>query len=77
MKMKREYRQQNWKIFNIAKERQGYCYADSITKKRVLRDLKENLFRYLALGDIDTCQYVSYCKYVRCGGNDHSGRRVL
>ena len=50
MKMKHEYRQQNWKIFNIAKERGKVIVMQTILRKRVLRDLKENLFRYLALG---------------------------
>ena len=38
--MKQEYRQTSWKIYKMQK----------ILRKRVLRDLKENFFRYLALG---------------------------
>lgn len=38
--MKPEYRRQSWRIYNMQK----------ILKKRIIRDLKTNLFRYLALG---------------------------
>ena len=38
--MKQEYRQTSWRIYKMQK----------ILRKRVLRDLKENFFRYLALG---------------------------
>ena len=47
--MKQEYRQTSWRIYKMQK----------ILRKRVLRDLKENFFRYLALGLlIILCMYM-------------------
>ena len=47
--MKQEYRQTSWRIYKMQK----------ILRKRVLRDLKENFFRYLALGFlIILCMYM-------------------
>lgn len=38
--MKRRYRQQNWRTYKMQK----------VLQKRILRDLKKNIARYLALG---------------------------
>ena len=38
--MKRRYRQQNWRAYKMQK----------VLQKRILRDLKKNIARYLALG---------------------------
>ena len=49
IRMKQEYRQTSWRIYKMQK----------ILRKRVLRDLKENFFRYLALGLlIILCMYM-------------------
>ena len=49
----------------------------TILRKRVLRDLKENLFRYLALGILILVSMYLIVSMLGAGGNDHSGRRVL